>query len=163
MEIGRVSIGRSIAARTRLSTLGSPVNEGFTLDFRKIDSKRARSFRPSRSLPPPPPLRRHHLVSFPFAHPRAPLRRNRPPAKRECISRLLSFPSISYRKEKELLGSDAGLCVSTVSSRCPRAPSVTHMRGPALTCTARLRDLQLITDFIAPSHDRGSRPRNFDQ
>lgn len=108
IEIKRVSIDRSIGARTRLSTPRIAVNEGFTVDFRKIDSERAQ-LPPFLSLPP----------SFPLVHPRAAQRRNRPPAKRECISRLLSFPSISYRKEKEYSPRMLAY-VSTVSSRCSR-------------------------------------------
>lgn len=111
IEIKRVSIDRSIGARTRLSTPRIAVNEGFTVDFRKIDSERAHCLLSSPSHPRP--------ISFPLVHPRAAQRRNRPPAKRECISRLLSFPSISYRKEKEYSPRMLAY-VSTVSSRCPR-------------------------------------------
>lgn len=141
----RSGIDRPIDRRTN-SVIDSwiAVNEGFTVDFRKIDSKRARCLLPSPSRP-------SLFVSLPLVHPRAAQRRNRPPAKRECISRLLSFPSISYRKEKEY-STRILAYVSTVSSRCSRRLWLT--RAATLTCTTRLQDLQLITDFIAPSHDR---------
>lgn len=80
------------------------VNEGFTADFWKIDSNRAACClvsSPSLFLSPPRPI-----LTLSLSPPRAPTRGaaqrwNRPAAKRECISRLLSFPPISYRKEKE--------------------------------------------------------------
>jgi len=75
------------------------VNEGFTVDFfRKSPYTLHRAL--SLSLP---------LAFFPdrFSlflsrlRPRARAQpRNRPAGKRECISRLLSFPSIFYRREK---------------------------------------------------------------
>lgn len=51
IEIKRVSIDRSIGARTRLSTPRIAVNEGFTVDFRKIDSERAHCLLSSPSHP----------------------------------------------------------------------------------------------------------------